>query len=142
MLRPFQAEDLGKINQLNLEWFPVKYGEAFYNRMRTNPAVKCWVAECGITLKHGKKKRVIIGAIIYEFTAVDGSVLAKESWMEFIASNLCALYIMTLGVIDEFRGKGVATMLLNKVMEEANVNQQVRYVNLHVIVYNSACRFY
>mgnify|MGYP000866656224 FL=1 len=49
---------------------------------------------------------------------------------------------MTLGVIDEFRGKGVASQLLNKVMQEANSNPLIRYVSLHVVIYNSACRFY
>jgi len=33
-LRPFQPGDIAKLKDLNKEWFPIQYGDAFYNRMR------------------------------------------------------------------------------------------------------------
>jgi ribosomal protein S18 acetylase RimI-like enzyme len=49
---------------------------------------------------------------------------------------------MTLGVIDEFRGKGIASKLLDKILEEASQDSRVKYINLHVVSYNPARHFY
>jgi len=79
-LRPFRTNDIGFLKDLNKEWFPIQYGDAFYDRLRQGVA-KCWVAECIITSKHNKQKPIIVGAIMYEYTGIDGDVLAKESWL-------------------------------------------------------------
>ena len=54
-----------------------------------------------------------------------------------------SVYIMTLGVVDEFRGKGIASELLKMVREMAEQQQSIKMVQLHVVVYNqSAIGFY
>lgn len=49
---------------------------------------------------------------------------------------------MSLGVIDEFRGKGIGPKLLEKVFEEVDKEPAIKYVDLHVISHNPAARFY
>jgi ribosomal protein S18 acetylase RimI-like enzyme len=39
--------------------------------------------------------------------------------MDFVMDDSLAIYVMTLGVIDEFRSKGVASKLLEKLLTEA-----------------------
>jgi len=50
---------------------------------------------------------------------------------------------MTLGVIDEFRQKGVGKMLVNRIIQIGKKYQNIKLVSLHVISYNKAAiRFY
>lgn len=54
-----------------------------------------------------------------------------------------ALYIMTLGVIDEMRSKGVAKRLLEEAFQFTQTNPKIQIVLLHVIAYNKrAINFY
>jgi ribosomal protein S18 acetylase RimI-like enzyme len=45
---------------------------------------------------------------------------------------------MTLGVIDEFRKKGVGKLLIESILEVGNEWKSVKLVYLHVISYNKA----
>mgnify|MGYP002347695474 CR=1 FL=1 len=50
---------------------------------------------------------------------------------------------MTLGVIDEFRKKGVGKMLVDKIISIGRKYQNLKLISLHVISYNKAAiRFY
>lgn len=50
---------------------------------------------------------------------------------------------MSLGVIDEFRGKGIAKKLIHIVEKEANANRNIKCISLHVLSTNtSAIQFY
>jgi len=50
---------------------------------------------------------------------------------------------MTLGVIDEMRSKGLAKVLLQKIIDFAAQCQQIGIIALHVVAYNlRAIRFY
>ena len=54
-----------------------------------------------------------------------------------------AVYVMTLGVIDEMRSKGLAKRLLNKIVEFTIAEQSIRMIGLHVVDYNKrALNFY
>ena len=43
---------------------------------------------------------------------------------------------MSIGVINEFRNKGIAKLLLNKLTELAQRKSIVKYFSLHVVDYN------
>lgn len=54
-----------------------------------------------------------------------------------------AVYVMTLGVIDEMRSKGLARRLLDKIIEFTVSEQSIRMIGLHVVDYNKrALNFY
>jgi ribosomal protein S18 acetylase RimI-like enzyme len=42
------------------------------------------------------------------------------------------LYIMTIGVLSAYRGRGIGTQLLQKVEEQAKADKDVSYIELHV----------
>lgn len=50
---------------------------------------------------------------------------------------------MTLGVIDEFRKKGIGKILIDRLYEECQQYSEIKFIYLHVISYNEAAiRFY
>jgi ribosomal protein S18 acetylase RimI-like enzyme len=54
-----------------------------------------------------------------------------------------AIYIMTLGVIDEMRSRGLAKKLLDEMLHYTSDNPKVQLVTLHVVSYNKrAINFY
>lgn len=89
-----------------------------------------------------KPVRAIAGAIVFELTSesdhlVDGWV----SRMLSLKSN--AIYVMTLGVIDEMRSKGLARRLLDQIIEYTTANPKIQMISLHVVGYNKrAINFY
>eukprot|EP01070_Trichotokara_eunicae_P003918 Trichotokara_eunicae@DN3649_c0_g1_i1.p1 len=51
----------------------------------------------------------------------------------------CLTYILTLGVIDELRGRGIASSLVRQTIEAyRDMNPTMKAVYLHVITYNTA----
>ena len=42
------------------------------------------------------------------------------------------LYIMTIGVLAAYRGRGIGAQLLQKVEEQAKADKSVAYIELHV----------
>ncbi len=63
--------------------------------------------------------------------------------MSLLSTIEDSIYIMTLGVIDEFRQKGVGKMLVNRIIQIGKKYQNIKLVSLHVISYNKAAiRFY
>ena len=57
--------------------------------------------------------------------------------------NNNAVYIMTLGVIDEMRSKGLAKKLLNELINYTVTQPKIQIVTLHVVAYNQrAIAFY
>lgn len=138
--RELRDGDLKNLRDLNKEWFPVNYGDLFYERIKEKKS-RGWVAECCISTKKYTDLHVIVGAVVYEYTPAQ-SIFQKDSWREVLYNDSQALYVMTLGVIDEFRGKGIASTLLDKILQEASEDARVKYVNLHVVSYNPARYFY
>ena len=49
---------------------------------------------------------------------------------------------MTLGVIDEFRNRGIGKLFLGELIKETQNNPNIKYIDLHVVAYNSASLFY
>lgn len=45
---------------------------------------------------------------------------------------------MTLGVIEEYRKKGVGKLIIEAIIKEAKQNEEIKFVFLHVIEYNEA----
>jgi ribosomal protein S18 acetylase RimI-like enzyme len=67
-----------------------------------------------------------------------------DSWLSrMLGLRHNAVYVMTLGVIDEMRSKGLARRLLDKIIEFTVAEQSIRMIGLHVVDYNKrALNFY
>lgn len=135
-------KELDQIQLLHKEWFPINYTKEYFEAVyqeKTNGLV----AE--IKLKNNDKgngnDKVIVGCILYCF---------RNSKKKYMETNLCdffknyrSIYVMTIGVINEFRKHGIATKLLREMIQRHGNDFKIKYVYLHVVEYNhSAHRFY
>eukprot|EP00397_Hematodinium_sp_SG-2012_P031664 GEMP01033648.1.p1 GENE.GEMP01033648.1~~GEMP01033648.1.p1 ORF type:complete len:430 (+),score=100.78 GEMP01033648.1:131-1420(+) len=136
--RSFREGDLAELKMLHQEWFPLTYDDTFYGnavngngKLLTCAAVLPGDDACilGLTTlsthchhHHADISRILNGHC--DTACQSGSRIA---------------YILTLGVIDEFRRRGLAKQLILeaiKVLEATN--PQVQALTLHVVTYNKA----
>jgi ribosomal protein S18 acetylase RimI-like enzyme len=70
--------------------------------------------------------------------------LKSKGWFKGIFNqSRDSIYIMTLGVIDEYRSSGLAQRLLKEIFNISERNIEIKFIYLHVVVYNErAIRFY
>jgi len=139
--RPIKhSHEVEELNLLYKEWFPLEYPEEFYEGLLDHPTIKILVAF--YDLEHqGKKKTIILGSVIYEPRQLDLSFVGYPL-LHFL-KKYSGIYILSIGVIDELRQKGLATVLMSKLLDIAKEDKSVKYLYLDVIEYNkSAIRFY
>lgn len=113
-------DNIGQLKRLNLVTFPVRYNQKFYDAL---------IAQTDANLiQLAFHSDVIVGAIAcrYEGTGNDRS-----------------LYIMTLGVLEAYRGYTIGSRLVKKVIEYAKGQPTIFRMFLHVQVNNDkAIEFY
>ncbi|ESO06678.1 hypothetical protein HELRODRAFT_64313 [Helobdella robusta] len=136
-LRYLCPDDLLEVKQLCADWFPIQYPESWYTDILTNPRFYSLAAT--INLK-------IIGMIVSEVkpkircNREDSDILAA-----YYPSNTLVAYILSLGVVKQYRRLGIASLLLDNLLsyltsEDLN---DCKVVYLHVLTTNSiAIRFY
>ena len=128
-------KEIDELKLLHKEWFPVEYTDKFFDGLVHNPNMKTILAR--YDYEHGKKTyKLIVGCLVYEYQFLDHDI------SRFNCSDLCVdrygIYIMTFGVINETRGKGVGSMLLNKLFELAKSEKNIKYFFLDVVDYNES----
>jgi len=149
--RSFVSEsELEEIRQLHYEWFPVLYNDEFYNSIVTGGGFAggdvITVVAC---MKSDPKK--ILGLITIAIRRNEKQYNPAGDLMKELGypdddggHNKNVAYILTLGVVDELRRKGVGKVLLDegiRKVEETDPNCIA--VFLHVIEYNKpAMKFY
>ncbi|CAK86843.1 unnamed protein product (macronuclear) [Paramecium tetraurelia] len=138
--------DIAQLKQLQLEWFPIDYSEQFYTAV-LNGVNSSLIAEIEIKFHTGRKERFIIGAMIFQQRHSKSKYLQTQTWKQWFCSlfqTKNALYIMTIGVINEFRGRGIADYMLDQLKKRVlESNKTLNYIYLDMIVYNEiASRFY
>ena len=131
--RPFKIEELAEIRLLHEEWFPVEYSDDFYNKSIRNGIVKTLLAVYDFTYE-GDTYPLILGCLTYDYKFLDNDI-ARFSFSD-LCGNKYGIYILTFGVINEVRSKGIGTALLAKIFEIAESDQTIKYIYLDVIAYN------
>ena len=159
--KPVFESDIDELKKLHQEWFPIDYDDAFYKALSSNNVLSI-VASCEYM-----QRKCILGAVAFrkrfvkrcsllgryfnndkEPSADDRELLRGYSGiMGPFADSLrgtWAAYIMTLGVVDEFRRRGLGLRLISetvKYVEETCLD--VGLIYLHVVEYNTpAMRLY
>jgi ribosomal protein S18 acetylase RimI-like enzyme len=86
--------------------------------------------------------RAIAGAIVFEVTSETDHLV--DGWVSRLLSlKNNAIYVMTLGVIDEMRSKGLARRLLDQIFQFSAADLRIQMISLHVVAYNKrAIGFY
>ena len=83
-----------------------------------NKEADCWVAE--LELQEGQQQKTskhIVGSVIYRREPGSRETLRTEKWSDYCWWDYQAVHLMTLGVIDELRGKGIASKLISLVTQ-------------------------
>ncbi len=124
----YQVEEL---RLLFKEWFPIEYPDEFYNGLLEDEYTKTIFALYDMKYK-GIKCTVIVGALLYYFMPIDTDIFP-----DFNPDSEC-VYLMSIGVIDELRNKGLASLLLKKLYETVRENLAISLIYLDVIEYNKA----
>ena len=144
-------EEMSELAILHKEWFPVQYGEDFFQELlmghENNFAYGVYLDNLQEIGNMGRELEILVGGISIR---IQQEFCLQLQHPDQHIYNLCSLfrggmaYIMTIGVIDELRRNGIASYLLNKTIELlVNTRPEVKGLCLHVIDHNqSAIHFY
>ena len=131
--------ELSEIRTLHTEWFPVAYNEEFYSALTRNDDQVLKVVAC--------MRSCIVGLATVAVRRKERQYNPNEDLLPFL--GLCnqttnIAYILTLGVVDELRRKGLGRSILEKTLSEVEQGDpQCKVIMLHVITYNkNAMRLY
>ncbi|KAF6715663.1 N-alpha-acetyltransferase 60 [Oryzias melastigma] len=136
-LRFLCHDDIENVKQLCSDWFPIEYPDSWYQDITSNKKFFSLAA----TFRGG-----IVGMIVAEIkgrTKVhkeDGDILASS----FPVDTQVA-YILSLGVVKEFRKHGIGSLLLDSLKEHISTTAQdhCKAIYLHVLTTNNtAIHFY
>lgn len=129
--------DIDQVKILCRDWFPIDYPDTWYQEITSNPRFYSLAA----TLE-GR----IIGIIVAETKEL--GQLAKED-RDILASSFRkgtkVGYILSLGVCEEFRKQGIASLLLDSLIQHLTTEAfvAVKALYLHVLTTNNqAISFY
>ena len=147
IFRPLQESDREEIQRLHEDWFPVDYKEDFYDGVVQNKMVTTgqplYTQVAVVSCPETQQER-IIGCIVGAFVQVSK---CKNELVEKMVRNpqrhTRMFYIMTLGTVKEFRGRGLAKTLLEQCFDIIEADSECGVSYLHVITYNTAAiQFY
>ncbi|XP_029432597.1 N-alpha-acetyltransferase 60 [Rhinatrema bivittatum] len=136
-LRLLCHDDIDTVKQLCGDWFPIEYPDSWYRDITSNKKFFSLAATYNGT---------IVGMIVAEIkgrTKVhkeDGDILASS----FPVDTQVA-YILSLGVVKEFRKHGIGSLLLESLKDHISTTAQdhCKAIYLHVLTTNNtAINFY
>ena len=149
--RPLLTSDCTPLKDLHEQLFPVKYADSFYTNAVYGSMVSSrhgsvpipLFSRVAVTTQPGEPSSceelagVVITQNIPAETCKDKELVSDPSTFPLFT------YVMTLGTCEPHRRHGLATSLLNVVLDEARLNDKCGLVYLHVITTNlPAIRFY
>ncbi|XP_019871357.1 N-alpha-acetyltransferase 60 isoform X1 [Aethina tumida] len=131
-LRFLCPDDLDEVRALCQDWFPIEYPFYWYKEITSSNSRFYSLAAV--------YNQTIIGLIVAEIKPhanlndEDAGILAKS-----IADSDIA-YILSLGVLKQYRRNGIATLLLDSLLRHLTTpeRKRVKAVFLHVLTTNSA----
>ncbi|KAE8579091.1 hypothetical protein XENTR_v10023902 [Xenopus tropicalis] len=137
ILRFLCHDDIDTVKELCADWFPIEYPDSWYRDITSNKKFFSLAATY-----NGQ----IVGMIVAEIkgrTKVhkeDGDILASS-----FSGDTQVAYILSLGVVKEFRKQGIGSLLLESLKSHISSTAQdhCKALYLHVLTTNSnAIRFY
>ncbi|CAH1129834.1 unnamed protein product [Ceutorhynchus assimilis] len=131
-LRFLCPNDLDEVRALCQDWFPIEYPFYWYEEITSSNSRFYSLAAV--------YNQQIIGLIVAEIKPYsclneeDAGILAKSF------SSCDVAYILSLGVMKEYRRNGIATLLLDSLLKNLTTpeRRKVKAVFLHVLTTNSA----
>ncbi|XP_022084917.1 N-alpha-acetyltransferase 60-like [Acanthaster planci] len=136
-LRFLCPDDVTEVKRLCGEWFPVEYPDSWYRDITSDQKFYSLAAESS-----GK----IVGLIVAEVKTrsrchrEDFNILSST-----FPNSTQVAYILSLGVVKEYRRRGIATALLDRLLSYLTTSERsnCKAVYLHVLATNTtAIKFY
>ncbi|XP_041362267.1 N-alpha-acetyltransferase 60-like [Gigantopelta aegis] len=136
-LRFLGPDDVDEVKKLCAEWFPIEYPESWYNDITSSPRFYSLAATY-----HSR----IIGLIVAEIKSKaklmkeDSDILAS-----YYPATVQVAYILSLGVVGDFRRNGIASLLLDSLLSHLSTKERsnCKAAYLHVLSTNIvALKFY
>ena len=161
--KPLTKQDLEETKNLHKEWFPVKYSDSYFQSIFNEKTGKYFSIGAFYNIineETKEKKEVIIGLALCEwligshyFTKVFGKdstleIIKNINYVEEVYSYIkCddyhCIYIMTIGVLDEFRKMKIGSNIVDRIIKIGLSDRLCIGVFLDVIYYNNAAiKFY
>ena len=161
--KPLSKTDIGQIKKLHKEWFPVEYDHHYFRKILINRRGNYFTIGAFYNIKNDNKnenKEVLIGLAMCEYRPVSDYFIKHTSpeAIEEICKNIdfneevqaylkcedySCVYIMTIGVIDEYRKLNIGSTLIKQIINTCLWDNLCVGVYLDVIYYNeSAIKFY
>ncbi|KAL3689301.1 hypothetical protein R1sor_015610 [Riccia sorocarpa] len=139
--RPIRPSDLNILQELHEALFPIKYELEFFSNVVHGDGIISWGA---VDLnKTSDNCDELVGFVTARVVTATESEEADMLGYELGSPERTLIYILTLGVIKQYRNLGIASALIGEVIEYATSLASCRAVYLHVISYNhSAIYFY
>jgi GNAT superfamily N-acetyltransferase len=161
--KPLTKQDIEETKNLHKEWFPIKYSDEYFNTIFNSKEGKYFSIGAFYNIineETKEKKEIIIGLALCEW--IVGSdyffkVFGRESALE-ISKNINyieevysylkyddyhCIYIMTIGVLDEFRKMKIGSNIVERIINIGLSDKLCIGIFLDVIYYNySAIKFY
>ena len=160
--KPLTKEDIEEIKNLHKEWFPIKYSDYYFKSIfeKKSQYFSIGAFYTIIDEETNEKKEIIIGLALCEW--IIGSdffvkFLGKDSTIEIIKNinyieevytylkcdDYHSIYIMTIGVLDEFRKMKIGSNIVDRIIKIGLSDRLCIGVFLDVIYYNNAAiKFY
>ena len=135
-------KELEEIQLLHKEWFPINYNTEYFDAVFKGKT-RALIAEYKIVHSNRLSEKIIVGCILYDIRNANTKHMAF-TYKDYFANNK-SMYIMTIGVINEYRKYGIASLLLKESIKRTleKENGELKYVYLHVVEYNyTAQKFY
>ena len=162
--KPLSSENFEEVKFLHKEWFPIDYHDNYYkNVLDKNNAYYYFTIGAFSKIydnETNKESEIIVGLALCEWISLSSEVInhiGQEAYQEIIENvnykeevksylsceYFKIAYIMTIGVMDEYRKMKIGTNLINKVNEIAINDNLCVGIYLDVVHYNyGAIKFY
>ncbi|BBN10460.1 histone acetyltransferase MCC1 [Marchantia polymorpha subsp. ruderalis] len=138
--RPIRPSDLKILQEVHEALFPIKYELEFFSNVVHGHGIISWAAVD--TNRSSEKCDELVGFVTARVVAATESEEADMLGYEHVSTERTLIYILTLGVIKQYRNLGIASALIGEVIEYATSLPSCRAVYLHVISYNHSAIFF
>lgn len=136
VFRPLRTEDLEQLKLLHKEWFPLNYDDAFFDSSVKGNVYS--LAACIPDDLDCMLGLITVSTHCHHHSS-DISRVLNGSCDTLCRDGTPVAYILTLGVVDEFRRRGLARKLIQETIQDLTKNNpSVHVLTLHVVTYNEA----